>query len=219
MTRLGDAIARLHAKLLRLGRMVQENLDAALAALLAGDAGAIAGVREQEAAIDDLEVEIEEGALGIIALHQPVADDLRLLVALLKTTTDLERIGDYAVKVAERARDVDLSLLEVVRPALTQLGQESLGMVGDVLQALALGDTELAQRVRDADDKVDDLNREVIQALLEQDETAVDLTALVSLVTVSRRFERAADHATNIAEDILYWQAGEIFRHGESLPG
>ncbi|MBC8515430.1 phosphate signaling complex protein PhoU [bacterium] len=212
--RLTRVITRIKEKTLSYGRMSQEAMEKALLALLDGDPLAYETIRQDEVELDAIEVEIEESILGAIALHQPVADDLRLLAALLKITNDLERIGDYAVKVAKRAQSIDPLLLATIRPHFEELGDRSIQMLKDALLALSAGDGALAQRVRDADDEVDDLNKDIIQNLLEAGDE--DVSSVVYLISVSRRFERAADHATNIAEDVLYWLEGRIMRHGES---
>ena len=212
--RLTKLIDKIKVKTLAMAQDVCNSMDDAMEAILNSSDDKYQAMKQREDNIDSLEVEIEESILGTIAVHQPVADDLRILAAMLKITNDLERIGDYAIKIAQRGKDIDANLIKSIKTPLSKLGTSSIQMIKDAVQALDAGDADLAQKVRDADDQVDDLNKSLIKELSKIDDD--DFESLVALVSISRRFERAADHATNIAEDVLFWLEGRIFRHGES---
>tara|TARA_B100000029_G_scaffold369009_1_gene362764 strand:+ start:652 stop:1299 length:648 start_codon:yes stop_codon:yes gene_type:complete len=212
--RLTKLIDKIKVKTLAMAQDVCKSMDDAMEAILNSSDDKYQAMKQREDNIDSLEVEIEESILGTIAVHQPVADDLRILAAMLKITNDLERIGDYAIKIAQRGKDIDANLIKSIKTPLSKLGTSSIQMIKDAVQALDAGDADLAQKVRDADDQVDDLNKSLIKELSKIDDD--DFESLVALVSISRRFERAADHATNIAEDVLFWLEGRIFRHGET---
>ena len=212
--RLTKLIDKIKVKTLAMAQDVCNSMDDAMEAILNSSDDKYQAMKQREDNIDSLEVEIEESILGTIAVHQPVADDLRILAAMLKITNDLERIGDYAIKIAQRGKDIDANLIKSIKTPLSKLGTSSIQMIKDAVQALDAGDADLAQKVRDADDQVDDLNKSLIKELSKIDDD--DFDSLVALVSISRRFERAADHATNIAEDVLFWLEGRIFRHGET---
>ena len=212
--RLTKLIDKIKVKTLAMAQDVCNSMDDAMEAILSSSDDKYQAMKQREDNIDSLEVEIEESILGTIAVHQPVADDLRILAAMLKITNDLERIGDYAIKIAQSGKDIDANLIKSIKTPLSKLGTSSIQMIKDAVQALDAGDADLAQKVRDADDQVDDLNKSLIKELSKIDDD--DFESLVALVSISRRFERAADHATNIAEDVLFWLEGRIFRHGET---
>ncbi len=175
-------------------------------------------VREHDREIDDMEVEVEEECLKILALHQPVAIDLRFIVAVLKLNNDLERIGDLSVAIARRAK----SLAQLQNPAaildFSGMAEKVKLMLRRCLQALVNMDAGLAREVCASDDEIDGLNRAMydkIQARLK--ESPDEAPALLHLFAVSRSLERIADHATNIAEDVIYMIQGEIVRHGKGM--
>jgi phosphate transport system protein len=171
-------------------------------------------VIEKDLEIDHSEVEVEEECLRILALHQPVAIDLRFIVAALKLNNDLERIGDLAVNIAERALFLSRVTPPVIPFDFNEMAQRTRDMLKQSLDALVNMDIELARRVCAEDDEVDRINREmyvhVKQAIRQHPH---HLEALVHLLSVSRHLERIADHTTNIAEDVIYMIEGEIVRH------
>lgn len=167
-----------------------------------------------EEKVNRQEVEIEEESLKILALHQPVAVDLRRVATVLKINGDLERIADLAVNVSERARSL-IRYPKFQMPAnLDQMVEVATSMVRDALDAFVRQDVDAARDVRLRDDIVDELNREVIDEVcrLVQLDAAVIEPAL-HFYSASRHIERIADHATNIAEDVIYLVDGEIARH------
>ncbi|HRU24771.1 MAG TPA: phosphate signaling complex protein PhoU [Candidatus Latescibacteria bacterium] len=207
-------IENLKKKLLALGAFVEESVQKAVTAISERNAAAAREVIESDPEIDKMEIDIEEDCLKVLALHQPVAIDLRFIVAVLKINNDLERIGDLAVNIAERAAflatqervDIPFDFVGMASKAKTMLARS--------LDALINGDTELAHSVCAADDEVDQINREMYYQIQDGIRNSPEqMVCLLHLLSVSRHLERIADHATNIAEDVIYMIAGEIVRH------
>ncbi len=160
------------------------------------------------------EVRIEEECLKILALHQPVAVDLRRVATVLKINADLERIADLAVNLGERAQSLVQYPSFHFPGRLEEMVDVATSMVRDSLDAFVRLDIDLAREVRLRDDQVDDLNREVIDDLLEMVRSNTgDIEPVLYYFSASRHIERIADHATNIAEDVIYLVDGEIARH------
>jgi phosphate transport system protein len=204
----------LKKEILALGAAVEEILYKAMKSLEERDRSLAEEVMQEDTAIDQMEVEIEEDCLKVLALHQPVAIDLRLIIAILKINNDLERVGDLAVNIAERS--VFLATKEKVAiPAdFTKMSEISRDMLTKSLDALVTEDSALAYKVCGMDDAVDAINSEMYTLI--QDEIKKDpskMEALIHLLSVSRHLERIADLATNIAEDVIYMIEGEIVRH------
>jgi phosphate transport system protein len=207
-------IEKLKRMILSLSAVVEENVQKAVQSIEERDPELARQVIESDARIDEFEVEVEEECLKILALHQPVAIDLRYIVAVLKINNDLERIGDLAVNIAERT----LYLCErpVSYPLLTlgSMSQKTLAMVRKSLDALMALDADLAREVRVSDDEVDDINRKMFAQVIDTiRKNPVHTDCLLSCLSASRCLERIADHATNMAEDVLYMIEGEIVRH------
>lgn len=175
-------------------------------------------VIQRERLVDEREVGIEEDCLKILALHQPVAVDLRRTATILKINNELERIADLAVNVAERGQKLSQYPGFVVPPSFDRMTQLAVLMVQDALDAFVKHDVNLARDVCRRDDEVDSLNREVIDEMQQIMRTQPDLVeAALYLFSASRHIERIADHATNIAEDVIYLVDGEIARHKYEL--
>ncbi len=213
-THLIQATERLKKSVVALGTMVEESFDDAVDAVVRRDAAQAAAVVAKDKAIDRREVEIEEECLKMLALYQPVAIDLRFIVAVLKLNRDLERIGDLAVNVAERA----VPLAGAQWPAdvfdFEGMAGEVRTMLRQSLDALVELDAKRARRVFAADQTVDAMH----QALFEhvRDAAQADpaqIETLLHLLSISRHLERIADHAANIAKDVVYMVEGEIVRH------
>ena len=205
---------KLNKKLLALSAMVEESLRQAFAAVDTRDVARAQAVIVGDLSIDETEVEVEEECLKVLALHQPVAGDLRYLVAVIKINNELERIGDLATNIAERA----LQLAEVppvtVPVDLLIMAERVESMLERAIDALVNRDPGVARQVMAADDEVDDLYAQLLEQLkdmIRADLSAID--AIVYIFSVTRYLERLADHATNISEDVLYMVEGEIFRH------
>jgi phosphate transport system protein len=207
-------IDRLKKRILHLAALVEESLQMAVRAVNDRSVETADRVIDGDPVIDSLEIEVEEECLKILALHQPVAADLRYVVAVLKINNDLERIADLAVNIAERARDQARCAHMAVAFDLTAMVNRAVQMVRKSVDALVAQDTVMAQEVRAEDDIIDDMHRStfrLIQQLISENPDKVEY--LVCLLSVSRNLERIADHATNIAEDVIYMIEGEIVRH------
>jgi phosphate transport system protein len=212
---LHRAIEGLKVRILELSAIVEESVYKAVKAVEHRDCVLAEEIIEGDSRIDLMEVEVEEECLKILALHQPVATDLRFIVAVLKINNDLERIGDLAVNIASRARA--LSSINTTPRAFIDF-QDVEGKVQQMLrrslEALVNLDEEVAKWVCTSDDAIDDINRSVHKQVIEAIRGHPDdADRFILLLSVSRNLERIADHATNIAEDVLYMIRGEIVRH------
>ena len=213
-------IDKLKKMLLSLGAMCEESLHDAIEAVTNRDTDLAQRVITGDRAIDESEIEVEEECLHTLALHQPVAFDLRFVVAVLKITNDLERIGDHAANMAEHA--VALSEMAEV-PSMPfdfpRMSDVTLEMLRKSLDALVNLDAERAREVRRLDDTVDDINRQMYSDVAQ---AMADFPSLMDqymhLSSLSRQLERIADHACNIAKDVLYMAEGEIHRHNRPHP-
>lgn len=207
-------ITRVKQQILTLGAEVEDALRQAVASLITRNSEQAKQVIVRDSSIDQREVDIEEDCLKILALHQPVAIDLRFLIAVLKINNDLERIGDLAVNIAERS--LSLSLQPPIVPPfdLAFMADRVQGMVHRSLDALVDLNTPLARQVLADDDEVDSTHRQMydrVKEAIRKDTCKTD--ELIQLLTVSRYLERVADHATNVAEDVIYLVEGQIARH------
>jgi len=207
-------VALLKQMILDLSARVEKQLEAAVESVTKRDAQRASLVLDEDRAIDHAEVDVEEECLKILALHQPVADDLRFIVSVLKINNDLERIGDLAVNIAERTIFLSAMQMPATSFNFPEMAAKAQKMVHDALNALLNRNVELAIAVRTADDEVDEINRSMYEQIKEgirKEPQHVD--ALIHLLSISRHLERVADHATNIAEDVIYMIKGEIVRH------
>lgn len=208
---------RLHElkqELLYVGSLVEESLARAVQALLSRDDRLAQAVIEADREIDRMEVEVEHKCLDILALHQPVAHDLRFVVAVLKINNDLERIGDLAKNIAKRV--VSLSRAPEIEVPLQfqEMSRIAQRMVRHSLDALVRSDTELARQILNEDDSVDVLRDEVSDAVRDSLAQHPESTELwLKIASVSRHLERLADMATHIAEEVIYMVDGNIVRH------
>ena len=207
-------IETLKRKILSLSAVVENNVRLAVRSVAERDADLARRVIEADREVDQTEVEIEESCLKILALYQPVAQDLRFIVAVLKINNDLERIGDLAVNVAERAAFLATQPPPELAFDLPAMADKTRTMLKRSLDALLNMDPALAQTVCASDEEVDALNREMyarVNAAVHTRPAALD--ALNHLLGVSRHLERIADLATNIAEDVIYMVEARIVRH------
>lgn len=210
-------IEQLKKKMLTLGAVVEGSLWKAVQSLDNRDSQMADQVIESDSTIDQAEVDLEEDCLKILALHQPVAIDLRFIIAVLKINNDLERIGDLAVNIAERAQFLSSQPAIAVPFDLETLAEKTQHMLRNSLDALVNLDAGLARGVCVVDDEVDAINREMydkVKGAIRDNPNHVDI--LIPYLSVSRYLERIADHATNIAEDVIYMIEGEIARHHRS---
>jgi len=207
-------IEGLKKEILSLGAMVELSGREATLAIETGDEVLARNVIEKDVKIDQKEVEVEESCLKILALYQPVAIDLRFIIAVLKINNDLERVGDLAVNIGERA--VFLASKPKVSVSLDFAGMANKAqlMLKESLDALVNMSADLAREVCASDDEIDTMNRQMY--LILQDgirQHPEQLESLIHLLSASRHLERIADHATNIAEAVIYMIEGEIVRH------
>jgi phosphate transport system protein len=204
----------LKTSLIKMGSVVEENISYALQALLERDETLVQKVFENEERINLLEIEIDNAIVDLLALQQPVAIDLRFIIAAQKINNDLERIGDHAVNIAE----ADLNLLEI-KPIDTLLELPKMAattklMLRQALDSFILLDPKLAQMVLERDDQIDELNRsmstEVIE-LLKSDKRTIECG--LELFRISRNLERVADMSTNIAEEVIFHTQARVVKH------
>jgi len=202
--------------ILRLAGEVEMRLSEVLKAMERRDKEAMRMWMNRDAEIDEREVQIEEECLKILALHQPVARDLRFVVAVLKINNDLERIGDIVVNVAERGlRLADFPVTDF-QGKLMQMGRVAREMLKESLDALISLEVRQAVAVIARDDELDRLNVEVIQSVIARAtpaNTGAMTESLILTHSIARDLERVGDHATNIAEDVAYLVDGTIIRH------
>ncbi len=213
-THLQREISNLKQHLLSLGGEVEVSIDNAYKALKGVKVDLAQQIIENDTEIDQREVDIEEECLKIMALYQPVASDLRMVIGLLKMNNDLERMGDLAANIAEYVIEISKGPRVVVSDKFDEIFNEARKMLRDSLDALVNQDYTLARRVCESDDIVDRLNVDIIEEV--QAEIRKDperLRSLMFLISISRSVERIADSATNISEDVIYMRDGEIVRH------
>jgi phosphate transport system protein len=219
-THLQREIEKLKKRILFMGAEVEECLRKAVDSLIARNTSLAEQVIASDEDVDQLEVEIEEECLKILALHQPVAIDLRYVIAVLKINNDLERIGDLGVNIAERA--MYLSTHAAIDVPLDFRGMAEMAqlMLKRSLDALVNLDSNLARQVRASDDEVDSMNRHMYILLEEyMRSNPAQVSESLHLLSAARHLERIADQATNIAEDVIYMVEGEIVRHQPEVFG
>ena len=218
MTRHYDRqIDKIKSMVLDLGDRVGRIVEDAITAIEHRDTRLASRVMAQESEVDILEVDVEEECLHALALYQPVASDLRFIVAVVTINKDLERIADLAVNLAEQAIELAAEAPFDGTPfdlrGETRRGREMLNLA---LKALVSADAQLAEQVRRADDEVDRIHREACEQLESRmREQPHDIGRLLHMMSVSRQLERIADHAVSIAEDVYYMARGEFLRHRE----
>jgi phosphate transport system protein len=204
----------LQRDILAMGTAVEEAIDKAIRALQDRDADLARQVIDGDGHIDEQENHVDEECLKILALHQPVATDLRRVAAIMLINVDLERMADLAVDIAERAVVLARPPHIPVPRDLQRMSDQTTTMVRDCLNAFVHLDAQQARRVVRLDDEVDRLNEAIIADLIEtMRQSAAFIDAGLSLFSATRHLERIADHATNIAEDVVYLVEGEIIRH------
>jgi len=208
-------IAKLKKAILAQGGAVEERLQMALRSVQNRDVELARQVIEGDHALDEQEVEIEEECLHTLALHQPVAFDLRFIVAILKINSDLERIGDLTTTIGDQASELAREAELGQQPVdVAAMGAQVRLMLKQSLDAMVNIDTDLADQVRLADDAVDEVHRTTYRNV----ETGIRdcpgyVKQYIRMVSISRSLERIADHCVNIADDVLYMARGDILRH------
>ena len=209
-----EELNHLKEMVLRMGGLVEKMTHDSVQALVERKRRKFPEVQEMEKQVNQLHMDIDEMALGMIALRQPTATDLRFITAAMKINTDLERIGDQAINIVEQAEEL-LSVPPVKPlidiPRMAGIAEE---MLKDALDAFVRGDVESAYRTIEKDDAVDQLKDQVFRELLTfMMADASTIARSMDLILVSRHLERVADHATNICEDVIFMVKGKDVRH------
>ena len=213
-THLEREINKLKHNVLTLSADVENSIYEANNALTQLDVNRAKKVIATDDAIDQREVDIEEECLKLMALHQPVAGDLRLVIGLLKMNNELERMGDLAANICQYIIKIAKFESVEISPKFNRIFTETRKMVRDSLDSLVNSDGELARKVCMNDDIVDQINIEIIEEVQDQIKRNPDKTrSLLLLISITRSIERIADYATNIAEDVIYMVNGQIVRH------
>jgi phosphate transport system protein len=205
---------KIKKKILTLGALVEERVRIASAAVDNRDAAIAQKIIDTDWEIDEMEVEVEEECLKILALHQPVAVDLRFIVTVIKINNDLERIGDQAVNIAERVLTISKRPETDFVFDYLPMAEKAEAMLKMSLDALVNMDVDLAFKVVTMDDEVDAIKELAYDRIKEAIKAKPERVGyLINLLLISRHLERLADHATNIAEEVIYLIEGEIVRH------
>ncbi len=207
-------IAQLKNSILQFGTIVEESISRSNTALFKRDVELAQKVIANDTEIDRLEVELEEECLKVLALYQPVAADLRFVVAVLKINNDLERIGDLASNIAKTVSQLTLTGPLELPEEISSMAKQVEEMVKNSLDAVVKADPDLARQVRKEDDIVDAGRHTVRKLVIQQIKKDPEkVEGLLQINSISKHLERIADMATNIAEDVIYMVEGEIVRH------
>jgi phosphate transport system protein len=209
-----EELEQLKARLLEMGGLAEDRVRSAVKALVDRDAAMVDVVLAGDAPINQLHIEIDGRCFRMLALHQPMAVDLRAIMSAVKINTDLERVGDLAINIAE-------AVLRYLRHApvkelidIPRMADIAQGMLRDALDAYVRRDTNLAQAVLDEDDTLDALKTQVFRDLLNyMFEDAQTIEPALDLILISRHLERIGDHATNVAEDVIFMVSARDVRH------
>jgi phosphate transport system protein len=207
-------LEELKSQLLLMGGRSEAVIQKAVEALRRRDAALAREVLDDDKAIDRLEIAMDERCVGLLALHQPMAGDLRFITAALKISNDLERVGDHAVNIAGSA--LRLAELPALKPLvdIPRMAQMAAGMLRDALDAFVRRDAATARRLCLRDDEVDDVNRQLFRELVSfMIEDPATITRAMELILVARNLERVADLATNVAEEVVFIAEARIIKH------
>ena len=209
-----DELSDLKAKLLTMSGEAQEALATAVSSLLERDPAKAGRVIAGDGTVNELELEIEDSVVRLLATQQPMARDLRLLMAALKISNDLERVGDHAVNIAQSVERLVKFRPITPEPELIEMARQARTMLGDALEAFVRGDAAAGRSICQRDDQVDALHRSMFRILLtHMAEDPHVIGAALELLLVSRNLERIADLATNIAEDVVFLVEGKSIKH------
>jgi len=217
--RFEEDLKKLREDILTMGGLVEYQIQKAVRSLVDRDSPLAETIIQRDHEVNRLDVEIDDLCIRLLALHQPAARDLRFITTALKITTDLERIGDMAVNICERA--LELNREPQLKPYIDipRMAQISQRMIRESLDAFVREDTDLALKVCKDDQQVDDLNsqifREVISFMIEDPHT---INRAMKISSISKYLERIADHATNIAEMVIFMVKGKSIRHLKEIP-
>lgn len=210
-----EELRRLKEQILEAGGIVEEMITRAMRALTERDSKLAEQVIRRDFEVNRLEVDIDDLCVQLLALRQPAASDLRFITIGLRASKDLERMGDLAVNIAEQALALNREPQLKPYADLPRMAMKAEGMVKNALDAFVKRDADLAQKVCETDDEVDQLDDKIFEELIdimEKDPKTVERGT--RLILVSRQLERLADHATNIAEEVIFMVQGRDIRHG-----
>ena len=211
-------LAELKDKLLAMAALAQQAVESAVEAYTRRDKGLCKFVKQNERAIDTAQRELDEMAYDLLAEQQPMAIDLRFILAVIKINGDLERIGDQSMSISRRTKEI-LAIDDVELPVdFSAMGDFAGQMIRNALQALLDGDARLADSVREMDDEIDRMNRRAHNDLLKLIEEKPQFTQqAMNGILVAKNLERIADHSSNIATDVIFWIRGADVRHQLSM--
>jgi phosphate transport system protein len=217
--RYEEELTRLREEILYMGGMVEDQIQKAIKSLVDRDSKLAEVIIERDHEVNRLDVEIDQLCIKLLALHQPAGRDLRFITTGLKITTDLERIGDMAVNICERALELNQEAQLKPYIDIPRMARIAQKMIRESLDSFVREDTELALKVCKNDEEVDQLNsqifREVVSFMIEDPHT---INRAIKISSVSKYLERIADHATNIAEMVIFMAKGKSIRHLKQLP-
>jgi phosphate transport system protein len=213
-TKFHQGLEELRDRLLRMGGLAEQAVDRAFEAYRDRDLSKCHAVLEGESKINELERSIDELAFDLLAMQQPTAGDLRFILAVVKINSDLERVGDQSVNIAERVMDmIDLPLVDLPVD-IPRMSSATSAMVRRALESFIEGKAELAQAVLEMDNVVDRMRDEAFITLVKKmNEDPSSTQQALDALLIARNLERVADHATNIAEDVIFWVKGADVRH------
>jgi len=214
-----EELSSLNGLVLQMGSLVEKAIKDSVQALVDRNDALAKNVIDGDHQVNALDIEIDEVSIRLIALRQPKAGDLRLLTTAMKITTDLERMGDLAVNIAQRAMELNREPILKEYIDIPKMREIAQGMTRDALDAFVKRDMKLAKEVIMRDDEIDDLKHKVLSELLfMMTENPSIINRAMRITFVAQYLERIADHATNIAEMVLYLIEGKIIRHTDKLP-
>ena len=214
-TRFHQALDGLKERLLVMAGLVEQAITRSTAAYSERDTELCDLVLMSEPAINRMEREIDQLALDLLAMEQPMAVDLRFILSVIRINADLERVGDQAVNIANRVKELGTLQSTDIPVDIPKLAQLASAMVRKALQSFIEADAEMANTVLTLDDQVDDMNRNAYHSLNRYIQDHPDCTSqALNALVISRNLERVGDHATNIAEDVIFWVRGDDVRHG-----
>ena len=209
-----DQLSHLKQRLLDMSDLATSLLDLSVDALLSRDTNMAEAVLSGDRELDALELEVEDQAIGLLALQQPMARDLRFIIAAIKVSNDVERVGDHAVNIAQSAERLSQARPIAPEPEIVEMARLAREMLSDALEAFIRGDAASGREICLRDDKVDVLHRSVFRILLtHMMEDPHTIGAGMELFLVSRNLERVADLATNIGEDVVFLVEGKSIKH------
>lgn len=211
-------LSDLHSDMMSMCAQVEDMINRAVAQLSSPDIDEAHRLIEQDTEIDRCDVRIEDACLKVLALHQPVAIDLRRITTVMKISAELERVADIACNIAERACGLLNGPGIEIPGLLTEMAERAVNMLHRSIDAYVDLDAAMARSVCGEDDAIDEMNRRLIEQLIEYMHASPDrLDSLLHLFSAVRQVERVGDHATNIAEDVVYLVEGQIIRHARKL--